>query len=235
MAESWDGVARAYDRVSRDSRVHRAKIVRVAGLIIASGARSVLDVGCGSGLLEARLFADGFEGSVTAVDASAQMVAIAREANAGHSVIVEQRDLNVPLPYANATFDCAVSVNVFFLLDDPGAVMREVRRVLDVGALFLLVMPKPEVGSTWDSLREHFRGLGFAEAIRELAKLIAGLPAVITTWRFRTKLDSEHVRAGSRYMTQDEIEQALSDAGFLVQTVSDIQAGHNWLFECVAT
>ena len=235
MGDSWDGVARAYDRVSRESRAHRDKIERVASLVRASNARCILDVGCGSGVLEARLYADGFAGTVTAIDSSAEMITLARTAARGYPVAVEQRDLKAPLPYADAAFECAVAINVLFLLDDPGSVMREVHRVLAVGAPFLVVMPKPEAGSIWGFLREHFRGLGFREAVHEGGRLVAGLPAVIATSRFQAKLDAEHARTGARYLTREETERRLGEAGFRVIAVSDIQAGNNWLFECTPT
>ncbi|MHB1324431.1 MAG: class I SAM-dependent methyltransferase [Coriobacteriia bacterium] len=234
MGESWDGVARAYDRVSRESRAHQDKIARVAALVREGGTTRLLDLGCGSGVLEARLYQDGYVGELTAIDGSAEMVAMARAACGGQLAVVDQVDLNGPLPFADAVFDCAVAVNVLFLLDDPSAVAREVRRTLVDHAGFLVVMPKPEAGSTWGFLREHFRGLGFGTALRETGRLLAGLPAVITTSRFQTRLDSEQARTGSRYLTREQTEALLSAAGFEVRAITDIQARQNWLFECVA-
>lgn len=234
MAESWDGVAPAYDRVSRESRAHRDKIERVAELVRDSGAQHLLDIGCGSGVLEARLFADGFDGHVMAIDGSAEMVALAGSACRGHPGTVTQQDLNAPLQFADGQFDCAVAINVLFLLDAPGDVMREIRRTLRDGALFIVVMPKPEASGTWAFLREHFRGLSLIESLRETGRLIVGLPAVIATARFQSRLDAEHARTGSRYLAQDDTESLLAEAGFSVCSVSDIQAGQNWLLECLA-
>lgn len=234
MGSSWDGVARSYDRVSRESRAHREKIERVAKLVIDSGARRVLDFGCGSGVLERTLFSAGFDGEVVALDGSAEMVALARTACEAGPAVVELRDLNDALPYADASFDCAVAMNVLFLLDDPAAGAREIRRVLSEGAPSFIVMPKPEAGNVRDFLREHFRGLRPLAVVRETVRLVEGLPAVIQTARFQSKLDAEHARTGSRYLTREETESTLSAAGFEVRAVCDVQAGQNWLFECRA-
>lgn len=234
MTESWDSVAYSYDRVSRESRAHRDKIERVAGLVMESGAQRVLDFGCGSGVLERSLFSAGFRGSIVALDGSQEMVSLARDACEGRDAIVELRDLNCALPCADASFDGAVAMNVLFLLDDPVAAACEIRRVLSDGATFFVVMPKPDAGGVRNFLCAHFRGLGPGAALRESIRLAIGLPAVLRTARFESKLDSEHARTGSRYLSQEESREVLESAGFEIRRVSDIQAGQNWLLEAVA-
>jgi len=234
MPTSWDDIARSYDRVSRGSRVQREKLSRVASLVKASGATRLLDLGCGSGLLEARLYAEGFGGSVTAVDSSPGMVALARRATSGLPVTVEQVDLDGALPYADGSFDGAVAVNVLFLLRDPASAAREVRRVLEPGSPFIVVIPKPDARPGWVILRDHFSGAGAAEVIREAARLALNARAVIATARFRRALAAERERTGERMLTRDEAESLLTDAGFTPVATTDIQSCRSWLFECVA-
>lgn len=71
----WD--ANAYDRTSEPQQSWASEVLaRLAG--IAADA-TVLDVGCGTGRVTEALLALVPEGRVLAIDASAEMVALARE------------------------------------------------------------------------------------------------------------------------------------------------------------
>jgi SAM-dependent methyltransferase len=86
-------------------------------------AAAMLDVGCGSAWL-ARHFGDytGLDGSPEAVEAAAAR---------GRHVLLA--DLANALPFEDARFDGAVLKDVLEHVDDPVAVVREVRRVLRPG------------------------------------------------------------------------------------------------------
>ncbi len=87
-----------------------------------------LDAGCGAGL--AALLAALRGAEVSAIDASAELVAIAQRRVPGSDI--RQADLE-SLPYADATFDAVVAVNSVFYAADPAAAMHELVRVVRPG------------------------------------------------------------------------------------------------------
>lgn len=96
-----------------------------------AGARSALDIGCGSGRLTVMLAAAGV--SVTGMDASADRLAQLRGAAARASlpVAVAQADMDERLPFADGEFAAAVSRLSLQIARDPLATLRDVARVLE--------------------------------------------------------------------------------------------------------
>src|SRR4051812_16656416 len=93
----------------------------------------VLDVGSGPGFLAAELAADvGPHGVVDGVDVSDSMLAIAarRPRRAGAAVVRLHRADATSLPFPDASFDAAVSTQVYEYVADIGAALRELARVL---------------------------------------------------------------------------------------------------------
>lgn len=75
--------------------------------LLGEGIRNVLDIGCGTGALALAFSELGYE--VTAVDASAAMVMIARRNLRGTGVSVVQGDFFEKLPFEDRSFDLLVA------------------------------------------------------------------------------------------------------------------------------
>ncbi|MGI3186234.1 methyltransferase domain-containing protein [Nioella aestuarii] len=98
-----------------------------------SGDR-ILDLGCGNGLLTQELArAVGPRGQVVGLDPSPEMRALAQERCAGLSNVDIRDGAAERLPFDEASFDKAVSLQVFEYLDDLPAVSAELFRVLRPG------------------------------------------------------------------------------------------------------
>lgn len=166
-----------------------------------SPGHRVLDVGCGTGMLAARILGElGLE--VVGCDFSRGMLDHARrrsrrvrwvQGNAGR------------LPFGDASFDAIVSTEAFHWFPDPHGALAEFRRVLvpDGRLLVSLVNPPFEflsravlVGSRWagepfrwptrERMRRWVEGAGFrVEEQRRVFRLPAGLtlPSVLTVAR----------------------------------------------------
>lgn len=124
------------ERYRLGMRVAAAHTVRGASLqarivehLVAAGATTVLDAGCGDGALAAAATTGALR--VIGVDAAAPMVEAARV----HGPIV--RGDVTALPVAGASVDAVVTVNVLDHLDRPAVALREARRVLRPGGLFV--------------------------------------------------------------------------------------------------
>src|SRR5262249_7426706 len=131
----YDGIADWYDTEFQPSPLEDEAWETVARLL-GEGNGSLIDVGCGTGAYASGLAALGWD--VTGVDISEDML---RRAQA-RGVRTVQADATT-LPFADASFDAAVSIFTNTDVDDLAAVVREIARVLRPGAplVYLAVHP----------------------------------------------------------------------------------------------
>lgn len=131
---------------------------------------TVLDAGCGTGHFAAVLAERGYR--VVGVDPAAPMLARARQ-----RVPVARAD-GLRLPFANASFDAALSVSVLEFSDEPEAHLAELRRVARERVVVLTLNPRSYLGlrrrlAGWKghpvfrSVRPHPRGRLAAGALSE--------------------------------------------------------------------
>jgi demethylmenaquinone methyltransferase / 2-methoxy-6-polyprenyl-1,4-benzoquinol methylase len=91
----------------------------------------VLDVASGTGLVAAELLRRGFR--VTALDQSAEMLAVARARLDGRAELVEASA--EALPFADSAFDHLTVTYLLRYVDDPGATLAELARVVRPGGV----------------------------------------------------------------------------------------------------
>jgi demethylmenaquinone methyltransferase/2-methoxy-6-polyprenyl-1,4-benzoquinol methylase len=122
----------SYDRVGaalsfgQDPRWRRFLVSR-----IPDGGGDVLDVATGTGLVAAELLRRGFR--VTGVDQSPEMLARARRRFGDRVQLVEASAES--LPCADAAFDHLTVTYLLRYVDDPGATLRELARVVRPGGV----------------------------------------------------------------------------------------------------
>ena len=127
----FDTVAADYDQSGVE--FFQPIATRLLGLLDVSPGEDALDLGCGRGAVTVRLAETGAR--VTAVDLSPVMVALTREAVAGHDVTVLEMDATRPtLP--EASFDVLTSSLVLFFLPDPRDALSRWLRLLRPGGRF---------------------------------------------------------------------------------------------------
>jgi arsenite methyltransferase len=109
----------------------------------------VLDIGSGPGFLACEMAAIvGEDGSVHGVDPSESMLAIAahRERAPGSAPTEFRAGDAIDLPYPDASFDVAVSTQVYEYVEDMPAALAQARRVLRPGGRLLVL------DTDWDSV-----------------------------------------------------------------------------------
>lgn len=102
-------------------------------LLPAAPGAAVLDVGCGTGHQMIRLRAMGYR--VSGVDGSSDMLRHAAKNNPGAEL--RQGDVE-SLPFAGASFDAAISIEVLRYLPDPQGAISEIARVLRPGGVCVI-------------------------------------------------------------------------------------------------
>ena len=128
----------AYDRWSRVwslARYTNRAIYRTALALLDERHRTVLDVGCGTGLMSTMLAAQGRR--VVGVDLSAAMIARAKR-HSGSSVTFLEADAE-SLPIATGSFDAVVNLISLHHYPDPSRAVAEFRRVLRPGGRLVLI------------------------------------------------------------------------------------------------
>lgn len=126
------------------------RILRDAG--VGRGA-SVLDVGCGSGLLARKLFAAGFR--VHGFDASPAMIALAREHAPEASFAVVRLPAGEALPCADAVVSTGHVLNYLTARDAIAQALRDVARAVRPGGVLALDLMTPRYAERRDAEPLH--------------------------------------------------------------------------------
>ncbi|MBC9728344.1 class I SAM-dependent methyltransferase [Streptomyces sp. TRM68367] len=149
----YDKEAAAYDALRGGEPRAAAAAESVLGLV-PHGARSLLDVACGTGIVTRRLAA-GREGlRVTGVDRSAGMARQAAVRLPGAVVLADSRRL----PLRDSQFDAVTSVWLLHLsrsAEDARTLVAECARVLRPGGVYVTTVdkgPSHNVGSDIDAI-----------------------------------------------------------------------------------
>lgn len=106
---------------------------------IPSNAR-VLDVGCGSGWATRLMAEKASDGRVVGIDISDEMIRLARETSASFSNIEFRVASAEKLPFENSEFTDAFSMESLYYYADVLVALKEIKRVLEPGGLFVTVI-----------------------------------------------------------------------------------------------
>lgn len=140
--DDWDALAATFDEEAdhglRDPSV-RAAWNELLLSVLPESARTVADIGCGTGTLSVLLARQGRE--VTGVDLSARMLAEAERKSAElpeHRPAFVQGDAVAP-PLPPAGFDVVLARHILFLLPEPAQVLGRWLELLRPGGVLVLI------------------------------------------------------------------------------------------------
>lgn len=155
-----------YDRVGaalsfgQDPRWRHAMVARVP-----HDGGTVLDVATGTGLVAERLLALGHR--VTGLDQSPEMLAVARQRLGDRVEIVEASATDIPFP--TASFDHLTFTYLLRYVDDPGATLAELARVVRPGGTIASLEFCVPTG-IWRPLWDVYVGIGLPTAGRLISR-----------------------------------------------------------------
>lgn len=140
------GLEKAYHK--RDM-IRRRRLVRDA--LAAGPGERILDIGCGPGFYARELLDEIMpDGSIVGVDASADMLALARQRCSGHPDVTFEEGNAVALPVGDGAFDAALCVQVLEYVEDVPLALAEFHRVLRPGGR-VVVWDTDWSGAWWHS------------------------------------------------------------------------------------
>ena len=100
----------------------------------------VLDVGCGNGWASRLLAAKASAGRVVGIDIADEMIRLARESSASFPNVEFQVASAEKLPFRDGEFTHAFSMESLYYYADILGALREIKRVLAPGGLFVTVV-----------------------------------------------------------------------------------------------
>jgi predicted TPR repeat methyltransferase len=136
VAGRYDDWATSYDDDLASWSYRAPATVTEIVLTRQPAAASVLDVGCGTGLVGRALRGSGFAGRILGLDISPASLEVAEQSGAYDSL--EPADLQQRLPVDDDSVDAVVCVGVMTYLPEVEAVWRELARVVRPGGLVVV-------------------------------------------------------------------------------------------------
>ena len=134
----WDVYAHCYDTLTQ-LRPYAEMIDEVADQVPRE-AKSVLDLGCGTGTLLARINSFS-KAQLTGLDNSPQMLAIAAKKLSHSAATLRQCNLE-DVSNWGGSYDCVVSTNVLYTMNNPLLFLLHIRQTVNVGGTVIIVTPK---------------------------------------------------------------------------------------------
>lgn len=225
-------MAKSFHQTSAHSSAHRAKYRTVADMVLRNNPASILDLGCGSGLLESELLSRGYRGIIHGYDGSENMLAIAKDFVKSENVKFSQSMIDGGFD-PGQLFDAIVSINLLFYLDDKPAFMNMAAQHLNgKDSVFALITPKPgDQTSNWEFVKAHFGASEGQSRLKTVFGELKNLPGYIELAIRQNKLNKLEKNGEIIFDTPEEIAKMAQAAGLTVLKTEDVHAGQNWLFE----
>jgi ubiquinone/menaquinone biosynthesis C-methylase UbiE len=135
-AQWYDSFAHIYDAAER--RYHPFRLKARRQLRLKQG-QTVLDVACGTGVLEQFLVAQNPTQKIVGVDISEKMLSVALAKHEPYPNVSFKQARASELPFEDERFDLVVCANSFHYFDNPKACLQEKARVLKPKGRMLIV------------------------------------------------------------------------------------------------
>ncbi len=228
-------LAQVYDHLDPD----RSDLDVYVELAAELGARSVLDVGCGTGTFACMLAQRGI--AVTAVDPARASLDIARAKPGANDVDWLFGDAtHLPRLAVDAALMTANVAQVFLTDDDWAATLQGVRRALRPGGVLVFETRDPARRAWEEWTPEHTRTVvdvpevGVVESWTELTTVDGPLVAFRSMTSFHREGLIVESTSTLRFRDRSEVEASVSKAGYELMEVRDApdRPGREMVFLC---
>ncbi len=204
-------------------KAHRPVGERAIALMHVTPEVRVLDVGCGSGWATRVLAKLAFNGRVTGIDISDEMVRVASEASSSFVNVDFQVVSAERLPFPDREFTHAFSMESLYYYANIPKALSEIHRVLKPGGLFVMVVDlywENEASHRWiedlkvpvellsiDDYRSLFVDAGFINIIDRRLVDPAPIPENYLPGSFKNREDYEEYKRSGSLMVTGEVAQ----------------------------
>lgn len=137
VRRKYDQVAPAYDK--RWKGYVFSSLSFLKEWMHLAGNEKILDVACGTGVLEELIVKEHPSQSMTGVDISENMLNVAKRKLAAYSSVTFFHAAGTNLPFADDTFDLVVCASSFHYFDDPVSSLQQMKRVLKRGGRLIIL------------------------------------------------------------------------------------------------
>jgi 2-polyprenyl-6-hydroxyphenyl methylase / 3-demethylubiquinone-9 3-methyltransferase len=205
MADTWwdeGGLLHALTALN-PARFGYMRRVLTEDLRLEPAALSVLDIGCGGGLLAEEFARLGC--TVTGVDPSEESLAAARTHAASHGLQITYRPASgEALPFADTSFDAAYCCDVLEHVSDLRRVIAETARVLKPGGLYF-----------YDTINRTVRSRLIVITLLQECRWTAVMPPGLHDWNM--------------FITPDELRRLLEGQGLVAAGLTGLKPRANLL------
>jgi ubiquinone/menaquinone biosynthesis C-methylase UbiE len=197
-------------------RGHRPMGEQAIELMAIPADARVLDVGCGSGWATRLMAEKARAGSVVGIDIADEMIKLAKEESASFPNVQFQLASAEQLSFGDGEFSHAFSMESLYYYADMLRALREIKRVLKPGGLFVTVVDlyqENEATEQWIeqlkvpvqflSIAEYadlFERAGFVNVLDHRLYDPAPIPAEYNGGSFNTRADYLNYRAAGSLM-----------------------------------
>lgn len=234
----WQLYARVYDNVMLCFLPYHQLLNTVTEQLNPQAGWHVLDAGCGTGNFLHHLLRS--RPGVTAVgidyaDAMLRRAAVKINNNKDEreDVVLQETNLNYPIPFKEEEFEGVVCVNVLYAVDNPVFLLEELSRVLSSGGRLILVTPpyQPRIRPVFTEhvllLKERKPRLWPFSLTGQLICLAPWLSIFLLLNIFIKKQQSFH------FFKREELLSLVKSCGFELVSLDKVYGGQGWLMEAV--
>jgi SAM-dependent methyltransferase len=213
-------LAQVYDPLDPDRR----DLDAYEAIVDELGARSVLDIGCGTGTFACLLARRGID--VTAVDPAQASLDVARAKPGADAVHWLHGDAtSLPVLRVDAAFMTANVAQVFLTDDEWRATLRATRRALRPGGTLVFETRDParRAWEEWTPALSHrtvdVPGIGVVESWEDVTDVAGDLVTFTSMTAFRRDGVVLESTSTLRFRSRREIEDSLTEEGFVLTEV----------------
>jgi ubiquinone/menaquinone biosynthesis C-methylase UbiE len=195
---------------------------------------TILDAGCGPGLVIQKI-AQANEGagiSITGLDLSKRMIRQAQGRCKNSDVRLYVADLNKDLEFPDSSFDKVVCSNTLYALENPRTAVCEFHRVLKQGGALVIANPRPNAREK-ELIRAQIRAVNKVTPaygrIYYIATSILLMPISLVVMAINKAIVDKGKRGEYHFLSKDELEKILREAGFKSIHTSSCYADQSWL------
>jgi len=231
----WKIYSYFYDLSLGNLFPYRQLLEDIDAALEIKGQESILDAGCGSGLVIQKLIKEhgGKRISIVGLDFSEAMIKCARRrCRLFSNVKLQIADLDKRLDFPSNSFDRVICSHTLYALENPQSTISEFYRILKPGAAVIITNPKSNAGEK-ALIREHLTMLNRLTPIyRKTYHIVISLllvPVNLVVITINKVIIEKGKNREYHFLDKEELQRLLQEVGFENVDIGSCYANQDWL------